>query len=72
MSIRLNKIIREFGEETISIFKFEPEKLSKIKGITKEKAILMGAEFCAESRRAGGYRSSLPKKHAVAQGEAAA
>lgn len=40
------KIIKEFGEETISIFKFEPEKLSKIKGITKEKAIVMGAEFC--------------------------
>lgn len=44
--VTANKIIREFGEETISIFKFEPEKLSKIKGITKEKAILMGAEFC--------------------------
>ena len=40
------KIIKEFGEETISIFKFEPEKLSKIKGITKEKAIIMGTEFC--------------------------
>ena len=44
--VTANKIIREFGEETISIFKFEPEKLSKIKGITKGKAILMGAEFC--------------------------
>lgn len=40
------KIIKEFGEETIAIFKFEPEKLAKIKGITKEKAIVMGAEFC--------------------------
>lgn len=40
------KIIHEFGEETISIFKFEPEKLSKIRGISKEKAIQMGAEFC--------------------------
>lgn len=40
------KIVKEFGEEAISIFKFEPEKLSKIKGITKEKAIQMGTEFC--------------------------
>ena len=33
------KIIDKFGEETISILKFEPEKLSRIKGITKDKAI---------------------------------
>lgn len=39
------KIIKEFGEETIAIFKFEPEKLSKIKGITKLKAIEMANEF---------------------------
>ena len=39
------KIIKEFGEETISIFKFEPEKLSRIKGITKTKAIDMANEF---------------------------
>ena len=39
------KIVKEFGEETISIFKFEPEKLSKIRGITKEKAIEMANEF---------------------------
>ena len=39
------KIIKEFGEETISIFKFEPEKLSKIKGISKQKAIEMGQSF---------------------------
>ena len=39
------KIIKEFGEETISIFKFEPEKLAKIKGITKTKAIDIANEF---------------------------
>lgn len=44
--VTARKIIKEFGEETISVFKFEPERLSKIKGITKEKAIIMGNEFC--------------------------
>ena len=39
------KIIKEFGEETISIFKFEPEKLSKIKGISKAKAIEIAQNF---------------------------
>ena len=40
-----NKIIKEFGEETISIFKFEPEKLSKIKGISSIKAIEIAQSF---------------------------
>ena len=40
-----HKIIKEFGEETISVFKFEPEKLAKIKGISKSKAIEMGQSF---------------------------
>ena len=39
------KIIDKFGEETISIFKFQPEKLANIKGITKEKAINMAEDF---------------------------
>ena len=39
------KIINEFGEETISIFKFEPEKLARVKGITKTKAVEMANEF---------------------------
>ena len=39
------KIIKEFGEETISIFKFEPERLAVIKGITKTKAIEIANEF---------------------------
>lgn len=39
------KIVNTFGEETIAIFKFEPEKLSQIKGITKTKAIQMAQEF---------------------------
>lgn len=40
-----HKIIKEFGEETVSIFKFEPEKLSKIKGISATKAIEMAQSF---------------------------
>lgn len=39
------KIIDKFGEETIHVFKFEPEKLAEIKGITKTKAIEMAEEF---------------------------
>lgn len=41
------KIVNTFGEETIHIFKVEPEKLASIKGITKEKAIQMGEDFNA-------------------------
>ncbi len=40
-----HKIIKEFGEETISIFKFEPEKLSRIKGISSSKAIEIAQSF---------------------------
>lgn len=36
------KIIDKFGEETIHVFKFEPERLAQIKGITKSKAIRYG------------------------------
>ncbi len=39
------KIIETFGEETVSIFKFEPQKLARIKGISKEKALEMAEEF---------------------------
>lgn len=39
------KIIKTFGEDTISVFKFEPEKLAQIKGITKEKALEMAQTF---------------------------
>ena len=39
------KIIDKFGEETISVFKFEPSRLAEIKGISKEKAIDIGQEF---------------------------
>ena len=40
-----HKIIKEFGEDTISVFKFEPEKLAKIKGISTLKAIEMAQSF---------------------------
>lgn len=39
------KIINKFGEQTIFIFKFEPIKLAKIKGITEEKALQMAEDF---------------------------
>lgn len=39
------KIVATFGEDTINVFKFEPEKLTQIKGITKEKAIEMAQCF---------------------------
>ena len=39
------KIIKTFGENTINVFKFEPEKLAQIKGISKSKAIEMSESF---------------------------
>ena len=39
------KIVDNFGQETISILKFEPEKLANIKGITKIKAQEISEEF---------------------------
>lgn len=39
------KIIKEFGDETIHIFKFEPHKLARIKGISKDKALEMAESF---------------------------
>lgn len=39
------KIVDTFGEDTIYIFKYEPEKLSNIKGITKPKALEMSQSF---------------------------
>lgn len=39
------KIIDTFGEETIPIFKFQPEKLAQIKGISKAKAMEMAQTF---------------------------
>lgn len=39
------KIIKTFGEDTINVFKFEPEKLAQIKGISKSRAIEMSESF---------------------------
>ena len=39
------KIIDKFGEDTLNIFKFEPIRLSEIKGISKDKAYEIGEEF---------------------------
>ena len=38
-------IVDKFGEDTLNIFKFEPEKLAQVKGITKEKAIEIATTF---------------------------
>ena len=39
------KIINQFGEETIHVLKYEPQKLAQIKGISKNKAIEMSESF---------------------------
>lgn len=39
------KIVEKFGDETISIFKFEPKRLAEIKGISENGAIEMADEF---------------------------
>lgn len=39
------KIIDKFGEETLTVFKFEPIRLAEIKGISKDKAYEIGEEF---------------------------
>lgn len=39
------KIIDKFGEETLTVFKFEPIRLAEIRGITKERAYEIGEEF---------------------------
>ena len=39
------KIVDTFGEDTLNVFKFEPNKLSQIKGITNERAIEIANTF---------------------------
>lgn len=39
------KIIKKFGEDTINVFKFEPEKLAQIRGISETKAKEMAESF---------------------------
>lgn len=43
--VTAKKIIKTFGEDTINVFKFEPEKLAQIKGISKSRAIEMSESF---------------------------
>ena len=40
-----SKIINKFGEDTIHVLKFEPQKLAQIKGISKDKAIEISESF---------------------------
>ena len=39
------KIVNTFGTDTINVIKLEPQKLTSIKGITKEKALDIAEEF---------------------------
>lgn len=39
------KIIKKFGEDTINIIEFHPERLSQIKGISHEKALRIGQAY---------------------------
>ena len=39
------KIVDTFGKETINVFKLEPERLSQIKGISKDKALEIAQVF---------------------------
>lgn len=39
------KIVAAFGDDTISVFKFEPHKLAQIKGINETRALEMAQEF---------------------------
>ncbi|MBR2786776.1 MAG: ATP-dependent RecD-like DNA helicase [Clostridia bacterium] len=39
------RIVEHFGEETLYVLKFEPEKLSNVKGITKNKGIEIATQF---------------------------
>ena len=39
------KIIKKFGEETIQVLKFEPDKLAQIKGISHDKALEISESF---------------------------
>ena len=40
-----SKIVNKFGEETIHVLKYEPQKLAQIKGITKDKATEISESF---------------------------
>ena len=43
--VTAKKIVDTFGKETINVFKLEPERLSQIKGISKDKALEIAQEF---------------------------
>ena len=38
-------IVTMFGEDTLNVFKFEPEKLARVKGISKDKALEIATTF---------------------------
>ena len=44
-AVTAKKIIKKFGEDTINIFKFHPERLAEIRGISENKAVEMAESF---------------------------
>lgn len=47
------KIVETFGEKTFEIFKTEPYRLSEVKGITPEKALMFGQAFVEHENMRG-------------------
>lgn len=43
--VTAKRIVTKFGDDTVHVFKYEPEKLATIRGISKEKAIDMCESF---------------------------
>lgn len=39
------RIVNQFGEETIAVFKYEPKRLAQIKGISESRAMEMATDF---------------------------
>lgn len=43
--VTAKRIIKKFGEETIHVFKYEPERLAEVRGISAKKAIEIAESF---------------------------
>lgn len=62
-------LVETFGEETLSVLESEPERLTRIKGITAKRAAEMSESFCRQTglRRLLSFlaRYQLPLTHAL-------
>ena len=58
------KIVNTFGKDTINVIKLEPQKLTQIKGISKEKALEITEQFVAnwEIWQIVGFLEKKPKR----------